>query len=223
MEAEQHSLEWYRSRLGKITGSQVGKLMTSGRNKGETFGQAAITYMYEVAATRYMNDKIVENDVLFQDYLDIVNVSSKSMEWGTEQEANARELYARMKGVAVMERGLVEHPSIPFFASSPDGYIDKDNAGNTGCLEIKCPSQATYMRYRAEVKDGESLKRTNREYYYQCLAHILCCEADYTDFVAYCPFQAEPFHCVRVLPNYDDMVAMEERINKANDFIETLK
>jgi len=223
MEAEQHSLEWYRSRLGKITGSQIGKLMTSGRKRNETFGQTAITYMYEVAATRYMNDKIVSDDLLFQDYLDIVNVTSKAMEWGTEQEANARKLYARIKGVEVTERGLVEHPTVAFFASSPDGYIAKDNAGFTGCLEIKCPSQAVYMRYRAEVKDGESLKAVNKDYYYQCLAHILCCEADYTDFVAYCPFQAEPFHCVRVLPNYDDMVAMEERINKANDFIETLK
>lgn len=34
MEA-QHTLEWYRDRLGKITGSRAGDLMKSGRNKSE--------------------------------------------------------------------------------------------------------------------------------------------------------------------------------------------
>jgi len=222
-EFEQHSLGWFRSRLGNFTGSQVGDLMQGGRKKGELFGQTAMSYIYSVAATRYMNNKIVEDDALFQDYLDVVNVSSRAMEWGTMQEVNARALYAKIKGARVKERGLAEHPSIPFFASSPDGYVEKDKDGLSGCVEIKCPSQSTYMRYRAEVSDNDTLKAANKNYYYQCQAHMMCCDADYTDFVAYCPFQAQPIHIVRITPCKEDCDAIEERINKANDFIETLK
>lgn len=43
MEA-QHTIEWYRKRLGCITGSECGVLMKSGRN--DRFSDAAKTYIY---------------------------------------------------------------------------------------------------------------------------------------------------------------------------------
>lgn len=87
------TLEWYRKRLGCITGSQVGLLMKSGRNKSELFGETAKSYIYSVAAERDMNPIIVSDDELFEEYLKQVDISSKSMRWGNEQEENARELY----------------------------------------------------------------------------------------------------------------------------------
>ena len=59
-ECEQHSLGWYRSRLGNFTGSCIGKLMKPNRQGG--FSDTAMSYIYQVAATRYMNEKIVSND-----------------------------------------------------------------------------------------------------------------------------------------------------------------
>lgn len=44
MEA-QHTIEWYRKRLGCITGSECGVLMKSGRNG--CFSDAAKTYIYQ--------------------------------------------------------------------------------------------------------------------------------------------------------------------------------
>lgn len=218
----QHTTEWYRARLGMITGSRVGVL--TGRRKGtDEFNDTALAYVYEVAAQRYMNERIVNDDTLFEDYLAQVNFETAAMRWGTEQEANARKLYAKIKGVDVVERGSVEHPDILFFASSPDGYIEKDREGKSGCLEIKCPKQGTYMKYRAEVKDGATLRKANKEYFYQCQSHIMCTGADWCDFVAYCPYESKPIHIVRIMPDGDAFKEIEADVAKANAIISGLR
>lgn len=55
MEA-QHTIEWYRKRLGCITGSECGVLMKSGRN--DRFSDAAKTYIYQIAGERFMDPDI---------------------------------------------------------------------------------------------------------------------------------------------------------------------
>ena len=50
----QHSLNWYRVRLGKFTGSQVGRLMKRGKG-GEYFAKDAMSYITEVVAERMLN------------------------------------------------------------------------------------------------------------------------------------------------------------------------
>lgn len=221
-EFEQHSLEWMRLRLGKITGSRVGVL--TGRKKGsDDFNDTALAYVYEVAATRFMNEKIVEDDDLFADYLEQVNFETRAMRFGTEQEEHARNLYSKIKGVEVSERGSVEHPKIPFFASSPDGFVAKDKDGKIGCLEIKCPKPATYFKYRTEVKDNGTLRKANKEYYYQCQSHMMCTGADWCDFIAYCPFEAKPIHIVRITPDEDAFKEIEVNVNKANELISKIK
>lgn len=219
-EFEQHSLGWYRSRLGYFTGSCIGKLMKQNRQGG--FSDTAMSYIYQVAATRYMNNAVVSSDRLFAEYLEAVSVETKAMRWGTEQEASARRLYTRKTGRTVTERGSVEHPTIPFFASSPDGFIAEDENGESGCLEIKCPNQDTYMRYRNEVHDNESLKKVKPEYYWQCQSHMMCTGASWCDFVAYCPWQSKPMHIVRILSDADDMELIKEKIGEAEKIIENL-
>lgn len=216
-EFEQRTLGWYRARLGSFTGSCVGNLMKENRQGG--FSDTALSYIYQVAATRSMNERVVESDKLFAEYLESVNVESKAMRWGTEQEANARRLYARAKGFRVTERGSVEHPAIDFFASSPDGWVADDGNGRSGCVEIKCPAQETYMRYRAEVRDNATLKRVRPEYYWQCQSHMMCTGASWCDFVAYCPWQMHPLHIARITPCAEDMRLVEAKIKAAEEII----
>lgn len=218
MEA-QHSLEWFRKRLGSITGSQVGLLMKSGRSKSELFGETAKSYIYSVAAERDMNPAIVNDDELFEEYLKQVDISSKAMRWGNEQEENARALYEKITGRRIVEVGSCKHPTIENFASSPDGYFYDENTEEKGCLEIKCPNQATFMRYKDEITDNGSLLTTKPEYFFQCQSHMMCTKADWCDFVVYCPFQRHPIHIVRITPDYSCFVGLENRINAANDII----
>lgn len=74
----QHSIEWFRKRLGIFTGSQIGLLMKKGRS--DYFSDTAKTYIYQVAAERSMNPAIINDDVLFEKYLNQTCVNTKAMQ-----------------------------------------------------------------------------------------------------------------------------------------------
>lgn len=222
MNNAQHTIGWYRDRLGKITGSRVGDLMKSGRKKDELFGETALSYIYQVAAERMINPAILNDDEAFEQYLQQVDVTSKAMRWGTEQEAYARDLYEQITSRHAVEVGSIKHPTIEGYASSPDGYYYDEYAEERGCLEIKCPTLKEYMRYRSLIKDNQTLKAIKPEYYWQCMAHMDCNNAQWTDFIAYCPFLTAPIHIVRITRDEEEINLMHERILEANKIITEL-
>jgi hypothetical protein len=191
--------------------------MRSGRS--DFFSETAKSYIFQVAAERAMNPNIVNNDEFFSEYLQQVNTESKAMRFGTEQEVNARELYEYVTGRRIVEVASCKHPSIPNFASSPDGFFYDEETGERGCIEIKCPSQNTFMKYKSEVRDSASLLATEYKYFYQCQAHMMCLGANWCDFVVYNPFQITPIHRVRISPDEKVFAEMEKRIIAANDLI----
>ena len=220
--AAQHTPDWYRSRLGNITGSMVGVLMKYPRGKKEGFTDTAMAYLYQLAAERTMNPAIVDDDTLFGEYLRQVDATTKAMRWGTEQEQYARALYARKCSVRVVEVGSIQHPSIPHFASSPDGFCYDEESGVKTCLEIKCPVQSTFMRYVHEVHDNATLLSVKPEYFYQCMAHMMVTGAEQTDFIVYCPWQRTPLHTTRILADEAVFRKVEERVMEANKIIDSI-
>lgn len=78
------------------------------------------------------------------------------------------------------------------------------------------------MRYRNEICDNESMLRVKYEYYYQCMAHMMCTEASETFFIAYNPFQADPIHIVRIVPDERVFAEMERRVCLANELIDKM-
>ena len=72
--------------------------MKSGRNG--CFSDAAKTYIYQIAGERFMDPDIINDDYTFEIYLQQVNVNSKAMQWGNEQEEYARNLYAKKNWLA---------------------------------------------------------------------------------------------------------------------------
>ena len=215
---EQRTLEWYRARLGYITGSQVGPLMKSGRTKDKVFSDTALTYLYQLAGERSLNPEIVKDDNMFTFYLEQTTSQSKNMRFGTEQEENARAMYVDITGREVKEVGLCHHPQIKYLASSPDGITADGDV--MGCVEIKCPTLSTYSKYVAEIHDNESLKKVNPDYYYQCQNHMACTEAQFCDFIVYCPFVENPIHIVRVQRDEDAIALIMERVELAEQIIE---
>lgn len=215
---EQHSLEWYRARLGKITGSQVGRLMKKG--KSSYFGEDAMSYIYQLAYERTLSSDVMMFDDEFEAYLDHVNVETKAMRFGTEMEATARLVYCSNNNVDCEEVGLCEHFDIDNFASSPDGLVR--DGDERIALEIKCPSTATFMRYVDSIWDNETLKKVKPEYYWQCMAHMMCTGAVRTDFIVFSPFSELGIHVVHIYPDSEDIALMRERIEEANDTIEEI-
>ena len=215
---EQRTLEWYRARLGYITGSQVGSLMKSGRTKDKVFSDTALTYLYQLAGERSLNPEIVKDDNMFTFYLEQTTSQSKAMRFGTEQEENARAMYVTITGREVKEVGLCHHPKIKYLASSPDGITADGDV--MGCVEIKCPTLSTYSKYVAEIHDNESLKKVNPDYYYQCQNHMACTEAQFCDFIVYFPFVENPIHIVRIQRDEDAIALIMERVELAEQIIE---
>lgn len=213
---QQRTIGWFRDRLGIITGSKIGSLMKAG--KGEPFSATAKGYLYQLAGERALSKDIVNDDEMFQFYLDQTSVTSKAMRFGAVQEVNARVCYSDVTGNEVIEVGLCKHPTIPYIASSPDGIV-RTPSGEIGCLEIKCPTLQTFAQYCAEINDAGGLLKVNPDYYYQCQSHIACTGAAWCDFAVYCPFTNNPIHIVRIERNDDAIKAIEQRVLEAEEYI----
>lgn len=218
---DQRSLDWFRARLGNITGSMVGDLMKSSKTKGELFGDTAKSYLYQLAGERKMNKDIVDDDEMFQEYLDQTCVTSKAMRFGTETEGDARTVYMNLTGRDIQEVSSCKHDIIPNFASSPDGVYYELNFLK-GCIEIKCPNVNTYIKYAVEINDNMSLKKVNPQYYYQCQSHMMCTGAVWCDFVIYCPWLSNPIKIIRITPDIEAVNLITDRVMAANEFIDNI-
>lgn len=215
----QGSLEWHRARLGHWTGSAIGKLMVSGRKKDEVFGDTAKSYIFKILAERSLSEKVVEDDEMFALYVEQTGIFNKAVQWGHDNEEEARRLYAELNKVEVTEVSSVEHLDIALYAASPDGCVKSTDK----VIEIKCPNPDTAVRYRYLIKDAESLKKANSDYYWQVMAEMDCTGATACDFIVYCPFLAEPMYVVTIPRNDEAIATIHERIAEAEDFINVLK
>ena len=173
---EQRSLEWHRLRCGCITGSKVADIMKSGRKKDEIFSETAKAYLFQVAGERMFNPAFLNDDDIFQDYIDQVSVSTKAMQWGSDQEDAAKSLFMQMNfpECEITELSSCKHDTIPYFAASPDGAIYGRDGEDIKIVEVKCPNINTYMKYRTLIHDAVSLKETESKYYWQMMAEMSC-------------------------------------------------
>lgn len=218
---EQRSLEWHRLRCGCITGSKVADIMKSGRKKDEIFSETAKAYLFQVAGERLFNPAFLNDDDIFQDYIDQVSVSTKAMQWGSDQEDAAKELYMQMNFPEgeITELSSCKHDTIPYFAASPDGAIYGRDGEDLKIIEVKCPNINTYMKYRTLINDAASLKETEPKYYWQMMAEMSCTGATSGIFITYCPWLSKPIHWAEIGRIDDDIKMMEGRVILANDFI----
>ena len=213
---EQRTYDWHRQRLGIITGSQVGKLFVKGRGKDEYFGKTALDYINRLIGERLLDPQVVENDIVFADYIDKEDVTTSAMRWGIDYEDEARYRYELATLNKVEAVGSIP-AKIEGFASSPDGLVESED--EKGCVEIKCPGIATFVKY-LDVTDNDSLLKTEPMYFYQCQSHMLVLDAQWCDFVVYYPFLANPIHIVRITRDDEVIGQIEERVSKAIELIE---
>lgn len=219
---QQHSLAWFRSRLGMITGSAVGNIMKASRTKGEVFGDTALAYLRQLAAERMMNPAVVADDELFSQYIDSVDVSSRTMRFGSDMEQYARDLFVKTTGFTVRQVGSARHDTIPDFAASPDGLIYNGDDRVSAVLEIKCPKQSTFIQYAATVHDAPSLRQANPMYFWQTLAEMMCIDVPLCYFCVYCPWQSSPLHTARIRRDTEAEEQLTERVLLADEYIEQL-
>ena len=156
---EQGSAEWLTMRLGKVTASRVGDVLSKGR--GTSPSQKTKSYMMELIAETLTGQSkpFFEND---------------AMRWGTETEPQARSMYEINNDfVTVKEVAFIELNE--FIGVSPDGLV-----GQCGLLEIKCPTTTTQIN-RALSDDYSS------DYKAQIQMQLWISGRDWCDFVSFDP------------------------------------
>lgn len=156
---EQRSPEWHQHRLGRVTASRIADVMAQTKTGP---GAARKNYAADLVAerlTRFARD----------------GFTNAAMQWGTEQEPEARALYEFSQAVTVCEVGFIDHPSLPMAGCSPDGLV-----GDDGMVEIKCPNTATHIdTLRGGSIDGKYIK--------QMQFQMACAGRDWCDFVSFDP------------------------------------
>lgn len=237
---DQRTKDWRIERLGKFTGSRISDLMVSGKKKDEVFGSTAKALIYEVMAERDLSSATISDENIWDKYLDLTTAHSKPMQFGTDNEQDAIDafedwLHCNQDAISinghvyltsnleVLRGGSQDHPSIANFSASPDAVVYCIDTGEVvAVVETKVPLPKTYMLYRSEVRDADTLKAVNPGYYYQTHAEMMVTGTTACFFVCYEPFLIHSRHIARIDANPDTIALIEQRLALAEEYINNL-
>lgn len=178
---EQRSDAWREKRAGRITAScfmdaiavtaaEPGAVYKSGPRKGQPkFPEST------AARDTYMRTLAFERTAGIPKH----EIGSKSLQWGTDVEAFARESYELETGNIVVESGFLLHPQFEFIGASPDGLVRLD-----GGIEMKCP-------HDEQVHIKTILSGMPEEHIGQVQGNMLVTGRTWWDFISYDPRQKE--------------------------------
>ncbi|MBN9236045.1 exonuclease [Mesorhizobium hungaricum] len=197
----QRTDEWFAARLGRVTASRIADVCARTKTG---WGAGRKNYMAELVAERLTGTR--------QE-----GFTNAAMQWGTDQEPEARIAYEFYRDATVVETGFVPHPSIAETGASPDGLVRDD-----GLVEIKCPNTATHL----ETLLGAELPQ---KYFYQIQWQLSCTGRQWCDFVSYDPRlpEAMRLHVERVSREDIVIAALEKDVidflNELRDTVHRLK
>lgn len=185
---------WHEARLGKVTASRIADVCT--RTKSG-FGAGRKNYMAELVAERLTGARTE-------------GFTNAAMQWGTDQEPDARSAYQFHANRRVVKIGFVNHPSIAETGASPDGLV-----GDDGLVEIKCPNTATHI----ETLLGGSVPE---KYVLQMQWQMACTGRQWCDFASFDPRLPETMRLfVQRLQRDDALITSVE--NDVTDFLNELR
>jgi putative phage-type endonuclease len=156
---EQGSAAWLALRLGKVTASRVSDVIA--RTKSGPSASRA-NYAAQLIAER-LSGHVEES------------FTNAAMQWGTDQEPDARLAYEFRTDLEVEQVAFVPHPTIEMSGASPDGLVGAD-----GLVEIKCPNTATHLE---TLVTGAIPSK----YVTQMLWQMACTGRQWCDFVSFDP------------------------------------
>ncbi|MCT3917499.1 hypothetical protein CMT52_15935 [Elizabethkingia anophelis] len=168
-EAEKKREAWLKSRLGKFSSSDLGKLMTY-EDKLNELPQGAKTYITE---------KVLE---ILTDGKSTKNFTNDSMDRGNEKEIEAIEKFEEKKNLKCYATGedqkFIELCS--YFGGTPDGLIDNDSL-----VEVKCPDSKTHFFRLKNIKNQHDFKKYEKDYYWQIQGNLLASGRTKAYFIDY--------------------------------------
>lgn len=195
----QGSAEWAQARAGRVTASNVAKVLSRARDR-KSEGATRANYKARVIA-EILTGRPQEDDF-----------TSDDMDGGVENEPFARTSYEVQKTVVVDTVPLVVHPRIERFSCSPDGLVGAD-----GMVQFKCPKPANHIAYTLG-------KVVPPKYEPQLVSEMEVCERIWSDFVSYCPALPAPLNLFvvrlqRSVPRAAEVLAEIKQFNREVDEI----
>lgn len=202
MIVEQRSQEWFNMRRGKITSSEIHKIM----------GGRTIFDLTDTAKT-YLLEKVSESLGGFAQ-----SAMGAALDWGTDLEPLAIEMYSQIKGYPVEKASFI--PVGDYYGGSPDGLVQPD-----GIIEVKCPYNSANHFKHGLIKTPEDFKRIAPNYYYQCISNMICAEARWCDFISFDPRVGEEYQTFvfRLELNQSEADYMAKKIETAVEYVKELK
>ena len=146
----QGSEEWLKTRIGKFGGTDAQAVATNGKGLETLCFEKVGEIITGRPKTSYTN-------------LD--------MERGNELEKTAREAYEMKTGKTVTIVGYVEQSE--YIGVSPDGLV-----GDDGLVEIKCPTDANFIRFLYD-------KKPESKYIWQMQHQMLVADRKWCDYVIF--------------------------------------
>lgn len=194
--------EWEMERCGKLTASEIHKLLVKG--KAEYFG---------VSAKSYIRMKVAELLTLIPNNGGRVNIAA--LEWGNAHEYEAVKRFEKETGKQVEYYGG-GNPKFfaytEFSGGSPDGITDD------GIIEVKCPMNSGEHIEHLLLNDAEDLKGYYPECYWQMIFNMICTGTSAGYFISYDDRfinEALQVKILRIELNPDDEMRLKEAIAEA--------
>lgn len=151
---------WLRARAGKLTASRMKDAVAV--LKSGAPAKARSDLIRDLLAERMTGDSV-------RHYV------NDAMQWGLDNEDEAKAVYAAETGRVIGAAGFYDHPRIDGFGCTPDGLLRPD-----GLAEIKCPTTPTFVEWRM----GGAVPEEHKP---QMLAQLACTGRKWCEFVAYDP------------------------------------
>lgn len=188
--------EWLEYKVGRASGSSIWKVDAKGRGSAPS----ASTLEYEA---QLVVERLTKKPVpTFQ---------TEAMRNGTLREPEGRAGYSFRNDVEVHEFGAIQHPTLEWACSSPDGIIGDFE----GAIEIKSPTYTTHLDTLLAKQDG---RQTIQGKYLSQMLWLMACapEIKWVDYVSFCPDFPEhmSFYVERITRkgNEDAIAALEKKV-----------
>jgi hypothetical protein len=219
IECVQGSDIWLAAKVGRISASHIDALLAPPTTRQSTRkGVVCPPGTEALEKAEYRKKLIVER--VYGRAVD--NVTTQYMKDGTDREPFARELYgaelfeAREIDGPIEQVGFALHPEWDWFGASPDGL-----AGETGGVELKCPSEMTHDAYAADIS------MLVEEYKGQVLGNLICFpEREWWELASFNPWAPDALKLLRA-PRFhrsdwaETIARIEDEARKMNDEVES--
>ena len=193
----QRTDKWHMDRLGKVTASRISDVV--GKTKAGNPTAARESYMWQL-----VRERVTGIPAEFR-----VNAA---MQWGIDNEEDARIFYETFYGRQVVQVGFIDHPRIEMSGASPDGEVD-----GAGLVEFKCMETVNHLK--------AIHNREMPEYYTdQCQWQMAVTGRDWCDLTIYDPRVPDSLQLrrFRVLRDEKRIASLEQEVQLFNQEIDAV-